>query len=118
VHSLAAQVAAEHERLDVIVNNAVNCLHPGTYMPTKMVLAAGVRPHDSLETGVRATARLVTAPELADVSGRYFESLAEAHAHPQAYDADARRRLRELSERLTGLAAPLSTRLPVEGNGG
>jgi NAD(P)-dependent dehydrogenase (short-subunit alcohol dehydrogenase family) len=96
----------------------VNCLHPGTYMPTKMVLAAGVRPHDSLETGVRATARLVTAPELADVSGRYFESLAEAHAHPQAYDADARRRLRELSERLTGLAAPLSTRLPVEGNGG
>jgi len=25
----------------------------------------------------------------------------EAQAHPQAYDADARRRLRELSERLT-----------------
>jgi NAD(P)-dependent dehydrogenase (short-subunit alcohol dehydrogenase family) len=96
----------------------VNCLHPGTYMPTKMVLAAGVAPHDSLETGVRATARLVTAPELADVSGRYFERLAEARAHPQAYDADARRRLRELSEHLTGLAAPLSTQLPGERNGG
>src|SRR6266700_6129402 len=25
-----------------------NCLHPGTYMPTKMVLAAGVTPQDSL----------------------------------------------------------------------
>jgi NAD(P)-dependent dehydrogenase (short-subunit alcohol dehydrogenase family) len=92
-----------------------NCLHPGTYMPTKMVFAAGVTPHDSLETGVRATARLVTAPELADVSGRYFDRLAEARGHRQAYDAEARRRLRELSEHLTGLAAPLSRRLPVEG---
>ncbi|MCW2975523.1 MAG: 3-oxoacyl-ACP reductase, partial [Actinomycetia bacterium] len=79
-----------------------NCLHPGTYMPTKMVLAAGVTPLDSLETGVRATARLVTDPELADVSGRYFDRLVEARAHSQAYDPHARRRLRELSERLTG----------------
>jgi NAD(P)-dependent dehydrogenase (short-subunit alcohol dehydrogenase family) len=78
-----------------------NCLHPGTYMPTKMVLAAGVNPRDSLESGVGATARLATAPELAEVSGRYFDRLAEARAHPQAYDVDARRQLRELSERLT-----------------
>jgi NAD(P)-dependent dehydrogenase (short-subunit alcohol dehydrogenase family) len=77
-----------------------NSLHPGTYMPTKMVLAAGVTPRDSLETGVHATARLVTAPELAEVSGRYFDRLAEACAHPRAYDAEARRRLRELSSRL------------------
>jgi NAD(P)-dependent dehydrogenase (short-subunit alcohol dehydrogenase family) len=82
-----------------------NCLHPGTYMPTKMVLAAGVTPLDSLETGVRATARLVRDPELAEVSGRYFDRLAEAQALPQASDPEARRRLRELSERLTGLAA-------------
>jgi NAD(P)-dependent dehydrogenase (short-subunit alcohol dehydrogenase family) len=80
-----------------------NCLHPGTYMPTKMVLAAGVTPRDSLESGVRATARLATAPELAGVSGRYFDRLAEARAHPQAYDAQARRRLRELSNGLVGL---------------
>jgi hypothetical protein len=72
-------------------------------MPTKMVLAAGVTPLDSLETGVRSTARLVTSAELADVSGRYFDRQAEARAHPQAYDPQARRRLRELSERLTGL---------------
>jgi NAD(P)-dependent dehydrogenase (short-subunit alcohol dehydrogenase family) len=80
-----------------------NCLHPGTYMPTKMVLAAGVTPRDSLESGVRATARLVTAPELAEVSGHYFDRLAEARAHPQAYDPEARRRLRELSGRLRGI---------------
>jgi NAD(P)-dependent dehydrogenase (short-subunit alcohol dehydrogenase family) len=78
-----------------------NCLHPGTYMPTKMVLEAGVNPRDSLESGVRATARLATGSELADVNGRYFDRLVEARAHPQAYDAGARRRLRELSERLT-----------------
>src|SRR5439155_8915912 len=81
-----------------------NCLHPGTYMPTKMVLAAGGTPRDSLETGVRATARLAAAPELAEVSGRYFDRLTEARAHTQAYDGEARRRLRELSERLTGVA--------------
>jgi NAD(P)-dependent dehydrogenase (short-subunit alcohol dehydrogenase family) len=82
-----------------------NCLHPGTYMPTKMVLAAGVTPRDSLESGVHATARLVAAPDLAKVSGRYFDRLTDARAHAQAYDTEARRRLRELSERLTGLAA-------------
>jgi NAD(P)-dependent dehydrogenase (short-subunit alcohol dehydrogenase family) len=80
-----------------------NCLHPGTYMPTKMVAHAGVRPVDSLETGVRSTTNLVASPELAHVTGRYFDRLTEAHAHPQAYDEDARRRLRELSERLVGV---------------
>jgi NAD(P)-dependent dehydrogenase (short-subunit alcohol dehydrogenase family) len=89
---------------------AANCLHPGTYMPTKMVLAAGVKPHDSLETGVRATARLVEAPELAEVSGRYFDRLAEGRANPQAYDLQARRLLRELSQRLTGLAVSSANR--------
>jgi len=82
-----------------------NCLHPGTYMPTKMVLSAGATPIDSLETGVRATTRLVVAPELEGVTGRYFNRLVEGRAHAQAYDPEARRRLRELSERLAGPAA-------------
>jgi NAD(P)-dependent dehydrogenase (short-subunit alcohol dehydrogenase family) len=80
-----------------------NCLHPGTYMPTKMVLAAGVTPIDTLEAGVEATMRLVADPDLAGVTGRYFNRLREARAHVQAYDPEARRRLRELSERLGGL---------------
>ena len=78
-------------------------LHPGTYMPTKMVLAAGVEPLDSLESGVRATLRLIADPELEGVTGRYYDRLEEARARTQAYDAGARRRLRELSERLVGL---------------
>jgi NAD(P)-dependent dehydrogenase (short-subunit alcohol dehydrogenase family) len=80
-----------------------NCLHPGSYMPTKMVREAGVEPMDSLESGVEATVRLIVAPELDDVSGRYFNRRQEARADGQAYDADARRRLRELSSGLVGL---------------
>ncbi len=46
----------------------------------------------------------VTDPGLEGVSGRYYDQLREARAHRQAYDPDARARLRTLSERLTGLA--------------
>ena len=83
----------------------VNCLHPATYMPTKMVVAAGATPISTLEQGVRATMRLVADPGHEDVTGRYFDGEREARAHPQAYDESARGRLRLLSERLVGLGA-------------
>lgn len=67
-----------------------NCLHPGTYMPTKMVTHANIRPVDSIESGVEATMRLVADPDLDGVSGRHFDRLAESRAKPQAYDTDAR----------------------------
>lgn len=74
------------------------CLHPATYMPTKIV----PRPISTIEEGVEATMRLVDDPALDGVSGVYFDGLREARADPQAYDAEARRRLRALSEELTG----------------
>jgi NAD(P)-dependent dehydrogenase (short-subunit alcohol dehydrogenase family) len=77
-----------------------NCLHPATYMPTKMVLAARGSAVSTLEEGVEATVRLVEDPALDGVTGRYFNGLREEAAHPQAYELEARRRLRELSERL------------------
>jgi len=77
-----------------------NCLHPASYMPTKIVLAARGSAMSSLEEGVRATTRLIADPELDGTTGRYFDGLREASAHAQAYDTDARHRLRELSERL------------------
>lgn len=80
-----------------------NALHPGTYMPTKMVLAAGTRPATPLEQGLDATWRLAADPALDSVTGRYFFGVDEARADEQAYDADARRRLRELSVALVGL---------------
>jgi NAD(P)-dependent dehydrogenase (short-subunit alcohol dehydrogenase family) len=86
-----------------------NCLHPGTFMPTKMVLAAGIDPVDSLEIGVDATMHLVTSANLDGVTGRYYDRLRESRALPQAYEREARKRLRELSERLVGLSAAVSS---------
>jgi NAD(P)-dependent dehydrogenase (short-subunit alcohol dehydrogenase family) len=80
----------------------VNCLHPATYMPTKIVLHARGSAISTLEEGVEATLRLAADADLDGVTGRYFNGQNEARAHPQAYDPDARRRLRELSERLVG----------------
>ena len=82
-----------------------NCLHPGTYLPTKMVRAAGVEPVTPLEDGVAATLRLITSPELGGVNGHCFDGTSESAPHPQAEDPEARRRLRELSEELTGIQA-------------
>jgi NAD(P)-dependent dehydrogenase (short-subunit alcohol dehydrogenase family) len=76
----------------------VNALHPATYMPTKMVSS----PVSSLEEGVEATLRLIAGPDVAGVTGRYFDGQRESAADPQAYDEDARRRLWTLSEQLTG----------------
>jgi NAD(P)-dependent dehydrogenase (short-subunit alcohol dehydrogenase family) len=80
------------------------CLHPATYMPTKMVLDVGIEPTSSLEDGVQAALRLVTDPDLDGVSGAYFDGQLLADPHPQAEDPQARRRLNELSNRLCGLA--------------
>ena len=80
-----------------------NCLHPATYMPTKMVLAARGSSVSTIEERVQATTHLITAPELDQISGRYFNGLREARAESQAYDRQARRQLRQLSEQLTGL---------------
>jgi NAD(P)-dependent dehydrogenase (short-subunit alcohol dehydrogenase family) len=77
-----------------------NCLHPATFMPTKMVFAAGVNPTSSLEEGADAVMRLVADESLDGVSGRYFNGRRESRADDQAYDPDARARLRELSDRL------------------
>jgi NAD(P)-dependent dehydrogenase (short-subunit alcohol dehydrogenase family) len=74
----------------------VTALHPATFMPTKMVPS----PSSTLEEGVEATQRLVADPGVEGVSGVYFNGQREETADPQAYDEDARRRLRELSERL------------------
>lgn len=80
-----------------------NCLHPATYMDTTMVREAGVTPWSTVEEGAEAIFNLAASAALEGQSGRYFDGLREARANAQAYDAEARRRLRELSLRLTGL---------------
>lgn len=79
-------------------NVSVTSLHPATYMPTKIVTS----PVSTLEEGVTATVRLITDPDPAAVSGKFFDGLRERRADAQAYDAKARQKLRRLSEQLTG----------------
>ena len=77
----------------------VNALHPATFMPTKIVAS----PASTIAEGVAATMRLITAPVSEVGTGRYYNGLRGARADAQAYDGSARERLRELSEKLTGL---------------
>jgi NAD(P)-dependent dehydrogenase (short-subunit alcohol dehydrogenase family) len=88
------------------VDVTVNALHPASLMNTKMVYESFDRTMSTVEEGVEATMRVAASPELDGVSGRYFDRLREALAHPQAYDEEARRRLWKLSEELVGLSVP------------
>lgn len=83
----------------------VNALHPATYMNTTMVRAGGITPISTVEQGGAAILHLVEGDDVADKSGLFFNGMSEARANPQAYDANARKRLRALSLRLTGLSA-------------
>jgi NAD(P)-dependent dehydrogenase (short-subunit alcohol dehydrogenase family) len=78
----------------------VNSVHPGTYMPTKML----ERPElsiDTLETGVRSTLRLMLDRELTGITGRFFDRTIDTQAHPEAYQLESRNRLWKVSEELT-----------------
>jgi NAD(P)-dependent dehydrogenase (short-subunit alcohol dehydrogenase family) len=89
-------IAQELEGTGVLVN----ALHPATFMDTRMVERAGIEPQSTVDEGADAVMQLITG----DVgSGGYFNGLRASRANAQVYDAEARRRLRELSERLTGV---------------
>ncbi len=85
---------------------SANCLHPATLMDTKMVFEAFGRASSDVQEGADATVYLAASPELEGVAGKYFDGRREARAEKQAYDPEARDRLRRLSEELTGLRVP------------
>lgn len=89
----------------------VNALHPATFMDTGQVRATGITPQNSVDTGADAVLALLTRDDLVGRSGLYFDSQREARANAQAYDLDARRRLRALSFELIeqALGAPITT---------
>jgi NAD(P)-dependent dehydrogenase (short-subunit alcohol dehydrogenase family) len=72
-------------------------LHPGTYMPTKIVTSEIGRTVDTLESGVDATRRLAVDPALAGTTGQFFDRRRPARANDQAYDAHVRAGLRSRS---------------------
>lgn len=90
-------LAAELEGKGVLVN----ALHPATLMPTRMVARAGYQPRSTVDEGAKAVLQLVLAKDIG--SGQFFNGLVRGRGHPQAYDAEARLRLKKVSEEITGL---------------
>jgi hypothetical protein len=69
-------------------------------MNTSMILEAGVQPQSTVEEGTAVVMHVVTADGFE--SGQFFFEMSPARAHEQAYDTNARVRLRALSDSLTG----------------
>lgn len=85
-------------------NVTVNSLHPSTFMNTTMVRQTGREPMSTVDQGADAVMNLIASDALANESGLFFNVQQESRADPQAYDAEARRKLRALSKLLTGVA--------------
>lgn len=83
-------------------------LHPASMMNTPMVLSRNARPRATVEDGTEAVMNLVTSSSVE--SGQYFNQMNPARANAQAYDSDARRKLREISRELTGAPNHLAHR--------
>jgi NAD(P)-dependent dehydrogenase (short-subunit alcohol dehydrogenase family) len=79
---------------------AVNALHPGTYLDTPMVRKMGVKPLGTAEDGANAIVTLLESSLKGQVTGRYFDGGRPARPERQATDAEARKRLRQLSDAL------------------
>jgi NAD(P)-dependent dehydrogenase (short-subunit alcohol dehydrogenase family) len=91
--------------------STANCLHPGVVatnlLPRWLQLIRPLirRPIFDVERGARTTLHLALAPELAEVSGAYFdENQRPQRADAAAYDVTLQERLWEASSRWVGLA--------------
>ena len=78
----------------------VQAVHPATGMDTHMIASVGMTPRTTIDEGATAVMHVIgtDAP-----SGSYFMGQVVATPHAQAADPEARRQLREVSRRLTGV---------------
>jgi NAD(P)-dependent dehydrogenase (short-subunit alcohol dehydrogenase family) len=90
-----------------------NCLHPGAVASNFALDTGGffgqifklARPFMlTSEQGARTSIYLASSPEVANVSGVYFDKCKPAHTSTQANDAAAARRLWEVSAQMVGLS--------------
>ena len=89
-------------RLGPEARPTATALHPATLMDTNMVRGFGGRVMSTVAEGMEATARLAVGADVDGITGKYFDGMEEAATDPQASEAEARRRLWELSQELTG----------------
>ena len=101
--SKLAQIIFSMDLADELEGSGVttNAVHPATLMDTDMVLELSMPVRSSVEDGADSLMNLIDGGDVG--SGGYFDERMAAVANAQAYDADAQRRLRELSVRLTGV---------------
>jgi NAD(P)-dependent dehydrogenase (short-subunit alcohol dehydrogenase family) len=99
---MSVDLARLHPALQVV------SLHPGTYLDTRMVRDAGIHPLGPASTGSDSILAVLQAALGGGHSGRYFDQSRPSRALPQAYDAEARRRLREETLRLVSRFLPAS----------
>lgn len=76
-----------------------DAVHPASLMNTDMVLERSMQVRSTVDEGADAVMYVI---DEAEGSGRYFDQTTPERAHRQAYDEEARQRLRRLSARLTG----------------
>ena len=81
----------------------VNALHPASLMNTNMVHEFFATTMSSVDEGAAALEYVATSEDTGKVTGLYFDGKRPEKAIEQAYELDARLKLRELSARLTGI---------------
>ena len=82
-----------------------NVLHPGTFLDTPMLRESGITPLGTAQSGADAIMHVLERT-LAGDNGVYFDRLEPARADAQAYDVEARRRLRDASFALVSRVLP------------
>lgn len=80
----------------------VNALHPATRMPTGMAARDGIGAESALDDGVKSLTRLATSPDVANVTGQYFNVQNVGRAHDDAYDTNVRTKLAEATQQAIG----------------
>jgi len=76
-------------------------LHPGVIATKLLKKGFGAMQAGTLSQGAETSVYCATAPELAQVSGRYYSDSREVEAAPQARDEQLEEALGALSEKLT-----------------
>jgi len=99
--SKLANILFTFELAEGLLNSGVtvNCLHPGV-IRTKLLHAGWGMGGASLSEGAQTPVYLASAPEVADVTGKYFVNRRVALPAAVAQDAATRRRLWQISEAL------------------